>query len=132
MKFKNTTNGHIESVSVPWLWALLFGGFYYIAAGLWAPFIIWIIIAVLLYASMGAPATVLMFVINIIFAALAPMLVRGSYLRKGWTEVTDETPAMAESPASTTKKCPFCAEEIKSEAILCRFCGKELPTATAG
>jgi len=130
MQFINPQTGYTETKSVPWLWALLFGGLYYLVSGLWAAALIWIILAFLLYASMGPPATVLMLVIAVIYAALAPMLVRNSYLRKGWIEKQDSAPS-ASSPVPTVatdfKKCPFCAELIRREAIKCKHCGSELP-----
>ncbi|MDD5336608.1 MAG: hypothetical protein PHS32_22960 [Rhodoferax sp.] len=97
MQFKNPKNGYIEGKSTPWLWALLFGGLYFMVCGLWAPTIIWILLAVVLYASMGPPATILMFFVAVVYAILAPRLVRNSYLRRGWIEVGDDVSSVSVS-----------------------------------
>ena len=92
MKFRNPENGYIE-VSQLWLWTLLFGGIYFLVNGLVAPLIIWVIIGAGLYAALGPPATILMPVVSIAFAGIASNMVRTSYLRKGWVEVTSELSA---------------------------------------
>ena len=122
MKFKNPTNGYVEEKSAPWLWTLLFGGLYFIVSGMWAASIVYVVITIFLYGSMGSPATLLMVVVNIFFAAFASTLVERAYLRKGWTEIGDTAEAEAIDPQ--IKKCPFCAEVIKAEARICRYCGK--------
>lgn len=129
MKFKNPTNGHIEEKSSPWLWTIFFSGFYFLLCGLWAPTIIWFVIAVLLYSALGGAATLLMAVVNIVFAFFANSMIRGSYLRKGWVEVADDAVEVPPTPPALTKKCPFCAEEVLAEAIKCKHCGSTIPAA---
>lgn len=110
MKFKNPANGHIESVSLPWLWSLLFGGLYLIAAGLWAPLLIWLVLTVAAFASMGPAAMVLVIVMNVIYAALSSGWVRSSYLRKGWVEVKpDEKPVAPPAAYSEPYRPPSAA-----------------------
>jgi hypothetical protein len=125
MEFKNPANGHTEEKSAPWLWTLLFGGIYLVLNGAWAPALIWFLIGCLLYGAMGAPATLLMFVVGIIYSALATSIIRNVYLRKGWIEVDDDSGSPAAS--SSMKKCPACAELIKAEATICRYCDRTQP-----
>ena len=125
MKFRNPVNGHIEERGLAWLWTLLFGGFYFIINGLFAPLIVWILITVPLYATLGAPATVIVFLINIVFAAMAGGMVRASYLRKGWIEITANGTVSGQT-ATKFRKCPFCAEEVLAEAIKCKHCKSDI------
>ena len=137
MQFKNNENGFIEAKSAPWLWTLLFGGLYFIFCGAWAHVLVWLVLAILLFGSMGPPATLLMAIVNVVYAIAAGGIIRNLYLRKGWVEVG------AEQDESTTanikakysipeeKTCPFCAETIKYQAIICKHCGKEQPAQQA-
>ena len=132
MKFRNPTNGHIEERNLAALWALLFGGFYFIANGLFIPLIIWILIAAPLYVALGPAATVIMLIVNIVFAAMAGGMIRASYLRKGWVELTASDFDPAGQVISKTRKCPFCAEEILAEAVKCKHCKSDVPALAVG
>jgi len=75
--FKNPTNGHTESVGPAWLWALLFGVFYFAYKGMWT------------HAIIGFALAFVTFGISwVIYAILAPGLVRKHYLQRGWVPVT--------------------------------------------
>ncbi len=123
MKFRNPANNHEEAPSTPWLWTILFGGLYYIAKGLVAPLIIWFVIVIFLYYLFGEPATLFVIILNFIMATLSGSLIRSSYLRKGWQEITLET----EQASADTHPCPYCAELVKNAAIKCKHCGSPLP-----
>jgi len=138
MQFKNPENGYTEDKSAPWLWALLFGGLYFIVCGLWAPSIIWLLLAIGLYElHFSPPATILMPLVGVVYAFLAPGLVRNSYLRKGWVEVKNsESIGMAgyvsgKMQTPEEKTCPFCAEKIKYAAIKCKHCGADIEPPSA-
>jgi energy-coupling factor transporter transmembrane protein EcfT len=135
MRFRNPENGYIEEKTVPWLWTLLFGGLYFIASGLIAQLIIWLIGAIALFALMGPPATVFLIVIDVVCAALASKWVSDAYLRKGWIEIPDDETATASSPVTKEtafRQCPFCAEEVRIEAIKCKHCSSDIhATSTA-
>lgn len=150
MEFRNPENGYTESRSAPWLWTLLFGGFYFAAIGLWTPFVLWILIAIALVALLHVAGMLLMTIVWLVFAVMAPNLVRNSYLRRGWVEVSSsadsplagrvEVPNRTASPptaatsrpsqvGSEYRRCPFCAEEIRIEAIKCKHCGSAVEPA---
>ena len=70
MRFGNPANGYVEEKSVPSLWALLFGGIYFLASGLRAPAIVCIILALIFLGLMGGAGWYVMFVVDVIYAAL--------------------------------------------------------------
>jgi hypothetical protein len=46
MQFRNPNNGYVETASVPFLWTLLFGCFYFAVKGIWSHAIIAGILAI--------------------------------------------------------------------------------------
>jgi len=124
MKFRNPQNDHVIEKSAPSLWAFLFGGFYFLVNACWAAMFVWFALAISFIALAGPGAVVIMFVVNIIYAVLAPTIIRDAYLRKGWSKEGEDN----SSATPTFKKCPFCAEAIRYEAIKCKHCGSDLPS----
>lgn len=75
--FRHPLSGRTESVGPAWLWALLFGAFYFAYKGIWTHAIIGFVLA---FLTLG--------VSWIAYAILAPGIVRKSYLQRGWVSVT--------------------------------------------
>jgi hypothetical protein len=87
MKFKNPQNGYIEEASIPWLWALVFGIFYFMAKGVWVHVFAIALLGFVLLGSLGPGGIAIMFFVWIGYAFAASEIVRKAYLRKGWNEV---------------------------------------------
>lgn len=73
MKFTNPANGYVETSSHPWLWAILFGPFYFAFKGAWAFVFISFVLALL---TLGLS--------SFVFPFFARRIVEATYLRKGW------------------------------------------------
>lgn len=147
MQFKNKSNGYIETKSHPLLWTFLFGGFYFILSGVWTHIILWFVISIFLFSSLGPSATILVFVMNFVYMLAAESIIRNQYLRKGWIEIEEEkeepkpqttlnfsaqldlgkNEAKKRSAIPEEKTCPFCAESIKYKALICKHCGRDQP-----
>ena len=80
--FRNPTNNFVVKTSMCWLWALLFGPFYFGYKGLWGN------------VALGMIAGLLTVGLSwLIYPFFAGMLVRSRYREMGWHEV----PGMAAS-----------------------------------
>lgn len=79
MVFENPTNGYRENVSsLTWLWALIFGAFFFAYKGIWRHFVIGIIAGIL-------TAGISWF----IYPFFAKRIVTNNYLRQGWRSVSE-------------------------------------------
>ena len=76
MTFQNPANGYKEEVSMPGLWTLLFGCFYFAVKGIWTHFVLGFLLAVF---TVGLSW--------LIYPFFATGIMRTHYLRKGWVEV---------------------------------------------
>jgi hypothetical protein len=76
MAFRHPTNGYVETCGAPWLFALLFGGFYFLAKGIWAHAAISLILTIPTFGWAW-----------LIYPFFARGIVRAHYLSRGWTEV---------------------------------------------
>lgn len=125
--FKNTVNGHIETVSDgSWPCALFFGVFYLIYKGLWAHVCIWLLVVIGFTALTGGPGLIIaMPLISIVYAVAIRGILEGSYLKRGWVKVEGTDHWIDAS--SSERACPFCAETIKKAAVKCKHCGADVP-----
>ncbi|HEX7853877.1 MAG TPA: hypothetical protein VF503_09295 [Sphingobium sp.] len=76
MTFRNPVNGYTESSSVPFLWCLLFGIFYFMVKGIWRHALISFLIAC---CTLGLSW--------LIYPFFAKGIVIASYGRRGWERV---------------------------------------------
>ena len=77
MKFKNLQNDYIEESSIPFLWTLLFGFLYFAYKRIWSHCLISFILAGLTAGFSW-----------LIYPFFAKAIVRKSFLRTGWVELT--------------------------------------------
>ena len=79
MKFQNPLNNNITETKYPWLWTLLFGCFYFLKHGA----VLWSLIAFFL-------AVITWGLSWFVFPFFGSKIIRGSYLKRGWKEISDE------------------------------------------
>ncbi len=76
MTYRNPTNGYTERARLTWLWALLFGVFYFAVKGIWRHALIGFVLA---FITLG--------VSWVVYAFAAPGIIHRDYLRRGWQPV---------------------------------------------
>lgn len=82
MSFRHSANGHVVTVRHSFLWCFLFGGLYFMKHDAWSAGIIAIVVAI---CTVGLAW--------LIYPFFAKGIVRTSYLRRGWTELSSEAVA---------------------------------------
>ena len=88
MRFKIPANNYEETITVPFLWAFLFGFVYFAIKGVWIHAIVHLVLVIVafnvtfpLLLGLGAP------VVWLLYALLARRILRSHFLRRGWVEV---------------------------------------------
>ncbi|MGA0383403.1 MAG: DUF2628 domain-containing protein [Flavobacteriaceae bacterium] len=82
MNFYNSNTGHRFSVSAPWLWAFLFGAFYYIFHGIWTHAVIYVGLAIVT-GGLAAPF------LWVGYSVAASSILVNHYALKGYSVVYD-------------------------------------------
>lgn len=143
--YVNPTTGHQEEVSdaATWIYAFLFGTFYFMFKGVWRHVLVQLVLIVLLYALFGAPGTMFVFVMWVVYAFCAKTIIENHLARQGYRHAPSASttpfnpsglthaaprpaPAQTPAPRQPVRACPFCAEEILAAARKCKHCGSEV------
>jgi hypothetical protein len=142
----NPATGFREEVSQwTWLFAFLFGPLYFIYKGIWRHVLIQVVLVVFFYAAFGAPGTMFVFLMNVVYAFAAKGIVANQLQRQGYKPASGPEPSPGYRPdglthvhprptpapptalpARAVRNCPFCAEEILAAARKCKHCGSEV------
>ena len=77
MRYENPVNGYEETASVPFLWCLLFGVFYFMVKGIWKHVFISFLLAC---CTLGLSW--------LVYPFSARGIVINYYGRKGWTRIS--------------------------------------------
>lgn len=86
--FENPSNGYRERVSfLDFIWALIFGIFFFSFKGIWNHVFIQIILVGLVSLVNPIMGFIFGLLLWLAYAILAPFIVSKNYLRKGWKEV---------------------------------------------
>jgi hypothetical protein len=136
LKLINPVNGARKN-TLPFLWTLLFGGFYFIANGMWGQSVIALFVSVITF-GIGW----------LVYPFVAKSMVRRHYLKLGWLEVDEYNRRLGNGSAPISWvgankpenqpvtlprheggikiRCRNCSSLNDEEANFCRNCGKSL------
>lgn len=95
MQFYNKNTNHTVTAEMPWLWAFLFGAFYFMFHGVWTHVAIYAG-AVVITGGMAAPF------LWIGYSIAAKSVIESHYLSKGYKVVTNLTPSEVDESASSS------------------------------
>jgi hypothetical protein len=127
----NPANGARKS-TIPFLWCLIFGGFYFIIHGIWTQAVISLFVSLITF-GIGW----------FVYPFFAKRIVRNHYLKLGWVEQFDyyrriadgtapvtwvgankEQPAPKSQPEVIKVRCSKCGVLNSEQAKFCSNCGK--------
>jgi hypothetical protein len=93
LAFRNPANGYVEESSVPWLWCLIFGCFYFAYKHCYMHAIIALVLAIFTAGFSW-----------FIYPFFATKIIRHSYLQRGWQEVDGGESELVNRATNTMSK----------------------------
>ncbi|MCJ2375193.1 zinc ribbon domain-containing protein [Pseudomonas sp. RGM 3321] len=124
--FRNSTNGHAETVGdAVWAGPLFLGVFYLAYRGLWAHVVCWLVFVGGIAFLTGGPGVIIALPIaSIGYAIGIKGILESSYLKRGW--IKSGSGDLEAIQSLSERQCPLCAETIKKAAVKCKHCGAEI------
>ena len=106
-KFKNPTNGYVQTCgSNEICGGLLFGVIYLAYRGAWRLALVWLVVLAACLGVFGQPGLMLFGIYQILSAFLIPNELAHKYLVSGYLEITHGDPTSAASPPPPAKSSP--------------------------
>jgi len=95
--FENPANGYREKATGgwTWLWALLFGPFYFLYKGAWPHAVVSFVLTIVIFSGTTKyliVELVMWSAVAVVYAVAAYPIVRKTYRRAGWIDVGQDQP----------------------------------------